>query len=59
MKRLWTACLILILLNALTFVLPKLIAQPASDVITLVIGGVDLIACPILVYASLKLYRKK
>ena len=59
MKRLRTVCLILIALNALTFVLPKMLAQGTSDVITLIIGGIDLIACPVLVCASLKLYRKK
>ena len=59
MKRLWTACLILIALNVLTFVLPGLMEQGTSDAITLMIGGVDLIACPLLIYASLKAYRKK
>ena len=59
MKRLWTACLILIALNALTFVLPRLMEQGTSDMITLAIGAIDLIACPILIAASLKLYRKK
>lgn len=59
MKRLWAACLIVIGLNALVLAVPRLLAQNVSDVITLIIGGVDLIACPLLLYASLKAYRKK
>ena len=59
MKRLWAACLTVIGLNMLVLSVPRLLAQNVSDVITLIVGGVDLIACPILVYASLKVYRKK
>lgn len=59
MKRLWAACLIVIGLNTLVLAVPRLLAQNVSDVITLIIGGIDLVACPVLVYASLKLYRKK
>ena len=59
MKRLWAACLIVIGLNALILAVPNLWGQKISDVITLIIGGIDLVACPILVYTSLKLYLKK
>ena len=59
MKRLWAACLIVIGLNALILAVPNLWGQKVSDVITLIIGGLDLVACPILVYTSLKLYLKK
>ena len=59
MKRLWAACLIVIGLNALILSVPNLFGQSVSDAITLIIGAVDLIAYPLLVYASMKLYRKK
>lgn len=59
MRRLWAACLIVIGLNALILAVPNLWGQKVSDILTLIIGGIDLIVCPILVYASLKLYLKK
>lgn len=59
MKRLWAACLIVIGLNALILAVPNLVGQSASDAVVLIVGVVDLIACPTLVFASLKLYRNK
>lgn len=59
MKRLWAACLIVISLNALILAVPNLWGQKISDIVTLIIGGLDLVVCPILVYTSLKLYLKK
>ena len=59
MKRLWAACLIIICLNSLILAVPNLMGQSASDAIVLTIGAIDLIACPLLVYASMKLYQKK
>ena len=59
MKRLWTACLIVIGLNALILAVPNLFGQKASDVIVLAVGAIDLIACPILVYTTVKVYMKK
>lgn len=59
MKRLWAACLIIICLNTLILALPNLAGQKASDAVTLTVGAIDLIASPILIYTSLKLYRKK
>ena len=59
MRRLWAACLIIIGLNALILAVPNLWGEKVSDAMTLIIGAIDLIACPILVYTSLKLYMKK
>lgn len=59
MKRLWAACLIVIGLNALILAVPNLFGQKASDVIVLAVGAIDLIACPILVYTTVKVYMKK
>lgn len=59
MKRLWAACLMVIGLNTLLLVLPGLFGVTLSDAVVLVIGAVDLIAAPLLIYASLKVYRKK
>ena len=59
MKRLWAACLIVIGLNTLILAVPNLFGQRVSDAVTLIIGGLDLIAAPLLIFASLKLYLKK
>ena len=59
MRRLWASCLIVIGLNALILAVPNLFGQKASDILVLIVGAADLIACPILVYTSLKLYLKK
>ena len=59
MKRLWAACLMIIGLNTLVLAVPHLMEQTVSDVIVLTVWAIDLIAAPILVLASLKMYRKK
>lgn len=59
MKRLWAACLMIIGLNTLVLAVPHLVGQTVSDVIVLTVGAIDLIAAPVLVFASLKMYRKK
>ena len=59
MKRLWAACLIVISLNALVLALPNLWGQTVSDIIVLTVGVIDLIAAPLLIYASVKLYIRK
>lgn len=59
MKRLWAACLIVIGLNTLILAVPNIVGQRASDAVVLIVGAIDLITCPILVYASLKLYWHK
>ena len=59
MKRLWAGCLIVIGLNTLILALPNLFGQSASDAITLAVGAIDLIACPILIYATVKLYMQQ
>ena len=59
MKRLWAACLLIIGLNALLLALPSLFGLTLPDAFVLAVGAVDLIAAPLLIYASLKVYRKK
>lgn len=59
MKRLWAACLVIIGLNMLILAAPGLFGQQISDIIVLAIGAIDLIACPILVITSIRMYAKK
>ena len=59
MKRLWAACLMVIGLNTLVLALPSLFGLTLPDPFVLAVGGVDLIAAPLLIYASLRTYRKK
>lgn len=59
MKRLWAVCLTVIGINTLILALPNIFGQSATDAVTLAVGGIDLIAAPLLVYASVKLYTKK
>lgn len=59
MKRLWAACLMVIGLNTLLLVLPGLFGLTLPDAVVLAVGAVDLVATPLLIYASLKVYLKK
>lgn len=59
MKRLWAVCLIVIGLNTLVLALPSLFGLTLPDAFVLAIGAVDLVAAPLLIHASIRLYLKK